>query len=58
METIRKLPIKTRLPVMAWALAGITTLFSLAASLAHLDDAPDRSVTFAQHINAATDQPD
>jgi hypothetical protein len=44
MQTIRKLPIRTRLPPMAWAFAGIVTLFSLVASIVHTNVTPDRSV--------------
>ena len=33
---IEKLPVKTRLPLEAWTLAGIVTLFSLVCSLAHI----------------------
>jgi hypothetical protein len=28
-------PVKTRLPLMAWLLAGVVTLFSMASSLVH-----------------------
>jgi hypothetical protein len=35
-KIVEKLPVKTRLPVEAWALAGIVTLFSLVCSLAHI----------------------
>jgi hypothetical protein len=30
------LPVKTRLPLEAWALAGLVTLFSLVSSLMHM----------------------
>jgi hypothetical protein len=33
---VENLPVKTRLPVEAWALAGLVTLFSLVCSLIHI----------------------
>ena len=33
---VENLPVKTRLPLEAWALAGLVTLFSLGCSLAHV----------------------
>jgi hypothetical protein len=33
---IDRLPVKTRLPLEAWALAGLVTLFSLVCSLVHM----------------------
>jgi len=30
------LPVKTRLPVAAWAVAGVVTLFSLISTLLHV----------------------
>jgi hypothetical protein len=30
------LPVRTRLPLAAWAVAGLVTLFSIASSLLHL----------------------
>ena len=35
-ETVGTLPVKTRLPFAAWALAGLVTLFSLVNSLTHI----------------------
>jgi hypothetical protein len=32
-KTVGTLPVKTRLPFAAWALAGLVTLFSLVTSL-------------------------
>jgi hypothetical protein len=31
----KTLPVKTRLPLAAWAVAGLVTLFSLMSSLMH-----------------------
>ena len=33
---VGNLPVKTRLPLEAWALAGLVTLFSLVCSLTHI----------------------
>jgi len=33
---VQSLPVKTRLPLEAWALAGLVTLFSLVCSLIHV----------------------
>jgi hypothetical protein len=33
---VDSLPVKTRLPLAAWALAGLVTLFSLVSSISHL----------------------
>jgi hypothetical protein len=33
---VENLPVKTRLPVEAWAVAGLVTLFSLVCSLIHM----------------------
>jgi hypothetical protein len=56
METLRRLPFKTRLPAMAWALAGLVTIFSMVASLVHTDVVPQRSVPVSEHTNSATDR--
>lgn len=31
--TVKTIPVRTRLPLSAWALAGLVTLFSLASTL-------------------------
>lgn len=31
--TVKTIPVRTRLPLAAWVLAGVVTLFSLASSL-------------------------
>ena len=36
MITIASVPVKTRLPLTAWALAGVVTLFTLLSSLVHI----------------------
>jgi hypothetical protein len=35
-KIVGSLPVKTRLPLKAWVLAGLVTLFSLATSLMHV----------------------
>jgi hypothetical protein len=35
-KIVGDLPVKTRLPFAAWALAGLVTLFSLVTSVTHL----------------------
>jgi len=42
MTKIGGVPIKTRLPLTAWVLAGLLTLFSVASSLMHI--APSSAV--------------
>ena len=36
LKMLRRIPVKTRLPMEAWLLAGLVTLYSLASSMAHL----------------------
>ena len=47
MTTLRNLPIKTRVPLKAWAVAGLMTVFSIVSSLMHV--AP----THSQSLSAA-----
>jgi hypothetical protein len=35
MITIGSVPVKSRVPLMAWVLAGLVTLMSLASTLTH-----------------------
>ena len=35
-KIVGSLPVKTRLPFAAWALAGLVTLFSIVTSLTHV----------------------
>ena len=37
LKIVGTLPVKTRLPFAAWALAGLVTLVSLVNSLAHIN---------------------
>jgi hypothetical protein len=52
MFRIGSLPVKTRLPLEAWALAGLVALFSLVSSLTHLSVADHTRPSLEQ----ATDQ--
>jgi hypothetical protein len=38
------IPVKTRLPLKAWTLAAIVSLFSLASSIIHSHHAPDHAI--------------
>ncbi len=49
---VESLPIRTRLPIEAWALAGLVALFSLVSSLVHMSDADHTRPSLEQ----ATDQ--
>lgn len=42
-------PVKTRLPLAAWALAGLVTLFSMVSSFTHAPASPHASpASFAE----------
>lgn len=41
-------PIKTRLPLTAWVLAGLVTLFSMVSSLVHVAPAPNQAVSLSE----------
>ena len=49
---VGSLPVRTRLPLEAWALAGLVALFSVVSSLAHMSVA-DRA---RPSLEQATDQ--
>ena len=49
---VGSLPIRTRLPLEAWALAGLVALFSLVSSLLHMSVAGHARPSIEQ----ATDQ--
>ena len=36
--------VRTRLPISAWIIAGLVTLFSVTSSLTHVNVAPSNSV--------------
>jgi hypothetical protein len=49
-KIVGTLPVKTRLPLKAWVLAGLVTLFSIATSLMHVS-----SPTVTAHYASVTD---
>ena len=51
LKIVGTLPVKTRLPFAAWALAGLVTLVSLVSSLAHINS-PIVEASEASHGSA------
>ena len=47
------LPVKTRLPMMMWIIAGLMTIFSLVTSLIASAAAPELSVSAADQVMPA-----
>jgi hypothetical protein len=41
-------PVKTRLPLTAWVLAGLVTLFSMVSSLMHVAPASNQAVSLSE----------
>lgn len=55
-KIVGTLPVKTRLPFAAWALAGLVTIFSLANSLMHISASSEQAAKPIQaHYAAVTD---
>ena len=50
---VENLPVKTRLPLEAWAMAGLVALFSLVCSLAHVPLAHQSKPSVEQAIELA-----
>jgi hypothetical protein len=46
-------PVRTRLPASAWAVAALATLFSLAATVAHLPQACQGTSSSFEHATGA-----
>jgi hypothetical protein len=46
---VEGLQVKTRLPLEAWALAGIVTLFSIVSAVAHMPWLTDRASPTIEH---------
>ena len=44
MNKLGSLPVKTRVPLAAWALAGLLTLLSIVSSLVHVVADPGRDL--------------
>jgi len=51
MFRIGSLPVRTRLPLEAWALAGLVALFSLVSSLLHMSVADHAQPSIEQAID-------
>jgi len=51
-----KIPIKTRLPIEAWTVAVLVTLFSLLSSVAHMP-APDAAAPSVAQANLKSSTP-
>ena len=43
-------PVKTRLPLTAWVLAGLVTLFSMVSSLVHVTPASNQALSFSEQV--------
>ena len=46
---VETLPVKTRLPLEAWALAGLVTLFSIVTTVAHMSQATTGASPTIEH---------
>lgn len=53
-RTIGSVPVKTRVPLAAWAFAGLITLFSTASSLLQVVTDPGQNVTLSASEQATT----
>lgn len=45
-----RIPVKTRLPLTAWVLAGLVTLFSMVSSLVHVTPAPSQALSLSEQV--------
>ena len=52
MIKIASVPVKTRLPLTAWALAGLVTLVSVVSSLVHLAPASNQTQALSETAKA------
>ena len=46
-------PVKTRLPLMAWVFAGLVTLFSMVSSLVHTSPASNQTQSLSEQAAVA-----
>jgi hypothetical protein len=53
-KTIGSIPVKSRVPLAAWAFAGLLTLLSTLPSLVNLAVGPDRDLSASASKNATT----
>jgi hypothetical protein len=52
-KTAFGVPVRTRLPLKAWAVAVIVALLSLVTSTLHVDTAPDHSLLASITVQSA-----
>lgn len=52
--TVKTIPVRTRLPLAAWVLAGLVTLFSFASTLVQESDSEHAAPHTAPTILAAS----
>jgi hypothetical protein len=50
------LPLKSRLPLSAWLLAALVTVFSFASSLTNAGTKPNQDTPIASHGNPSTQE--
>jgi xanthine/uracil permease len=46
-------PVKTRLPLTAWVLAGLVTLFSVVSSLVHVPPASNQALSVSEQVTVS-----
>jgi len=52
------IPVRTRVPLAAWAVAGLVTLFSLMSSALHLSPVALNEATGIEHATKSPDRPE
>ncbi len=52
LKILKTLPIRTRLPLAAWTVAALVTLFSLMSSLVHAPLVSGHAVPVAEQANS------
>jgi hypothetical protein len=50
------LPVKSRLPLSAWLLAALVTVFSVASSLINVGVMPNQAISIASQGNPSTQE--
>jgi len=53
MIKITGIPVKTRLPLTAWVLAGLVTLFSMVSSLMHVAPASNQALSVSEQVTVS-----
>jgi hypothetical protein len=46
-------PVKTRLPLTAWVLAGLVALFSVVSSLVHVTPASNQALSVSEQVTVS-----